>query len=175
MKKIRYILVFIALCAILSLPLFIKVKVECRSQYGGCPSEIESLVGKNSGKNIYAAENSIKIALKQNLLVSDFSIQFKLPDILSVNIILIKPSFAVVDRASGRAGLVDISGKILSIVDGSSLPKIITDANLQMGERVDSKTLFALNLIGGVYEMYQIGQGEIHDDSLVVELPPGSM
>lgn len=170
-KKIPFFIALTAIVIFLATPFFIKVRVECKSQYGACPSDIVSALDRFSGLSVYSAESKIKKALKGNLLVSGFSIQFKLPNNLSVNIILIKPSFAAVDRSSGKIGLVDTSGRILSVSDSTTLPKVTTDINLKTGTFVDEKTLFALKIIGGVYEMYQIDNGEIQNNSLLVELP----
>lgn len=170
-KKIPFVIALVAIVVFLAAPLFIKVRIECKSQYGVCPSEIVSVLDRFNGLSVYSAEGNIKKVLGQDLLVANFSVQFKLPNNLSVNIILVKPSFAAVDRSSGKIGLVDASGKILSVSDSTTLPKVTTDIDLKAGTFVDEKTLFALKIIGGVYEMYQVDSGEIQNNSLLVELP----
>ena len=43
--------------------------------------------------------------------------------------------------------------------------------DLQVGSSVSAQELFALELIQGIWQMYQVGLGELKDDGLVVELP----
>jgi hypothetical protein len=53
------------------------------------------------------------------------------------------------------------------------LPYAITPEPLKkVGESISTRDLFALNLILGVNEMYQVLYGTITNDALVVDIPP---
>ncbi|MFI5241204.1 MAG: hypothetical protein ACHQUA_02090, partial [Microgenomates group bacterium] len=68
--------------------------------------------------------------------------------------------------------LVDKEGNILMEAATSSLPILVVNHDLEKtGYKISSEDLFSLNLIGGVFEMYQKNSGEIREGSLVVELP----
>jgi hypothetical protein len=173
-KKIPYFLIVIFVVALFLLPLFIKVKLECRSQFGECPSEVNSKLQSLNSESLFGARNKAGIILKKDFLVSDFSTQFKLPDILLIDIIAKKPYFAIKNSASGKYELIDQKGMVIAISDSSGLPTVITSDQLnQVGQEVSSEDLFALNLISGVDEMYQVGYGTITNDALVVDMPVG--
>ncbi len=175
MFKIKNILIFVSVVTFIGLflflPFIIKVKAECLTQYGACPEEIVKLVAQNNGKSLVAAKNGVKKNLKNNLLVSDFSTQFKLPNVLLVNILLKKPAF-VLKNDTNQSISVDEDGRVLGSVTNTSLPTVLFSGNLKkIGEKIDADQLFALKLMRGVNDMYQINSGVITDNSLVVELP----
>ena len=151
----KFIVIFVVLVLFFLSPFFIKVKTECRTQYGECPFELES-------GNLYQTKRKITKNLKNNYLVTDFSMQFKLPNILLVNVLVKKPIFAIQD-VSNKIFLIDKDGKILSTVDSTSLPMVVQESSIP--------NLFTLNLMQGISQMYQINIGRIENDSLVVELP----
>jgi len=162
----KYIVLIVVLVVFFLSPLVINVKTECRTQYGSCPFELES------GK-LYQTKQKIAKSLKNNFLVIDYSTQFKFPNILLVNVLIKKPFFVLKNDAN-QSVAVGADGIVLSTVNNSILPTVIVLGNLKkVGEIVDTNHLFALKLIQGVYEMYQINTGKIIDNSLVVELPEG--
>lgn len=171
-KTIPFILFLATILTFFLVPYFIKVNIECKTQYGSCPEEIIKSISIYQSKNLVSAQRGIEKTLKSNALVSNFSMHFKLPGLLEVNVLIKKPLFAVSDRGSGKIGVVGENGKILSIVDDSPLPQIVNDESLEVGSNVSAQDLFALKLIRGVYDMFQVGRGEIRDNSLLVVLPP---
>jgi len=164
-RKLQYFLIISFIASLLLTPFFIRVNIECRSQFGECPQELEDGIGKLEGGSLYQTRRKIASYLKNNFLVSDFSTQYQLPNSLIVNTIIKKPLFAIQDRTSGKVFLLDKEGKVLSTVESSSLPTIIQDG--------ETPNLFALTLISGVHEMYQVGYGTITNDALVVDMPTG--
>ncbi|HKC04839.1 MAG TPA: hypothetical protein VKC54_03130 [Patescibacteria group bacterium] len=125
-----------------------------------------------NGKNLVSAKAGVSKALKKNYIVSDFSLQFKLPNILSVQVLAKKPVFALYNTATNQSALIGPEGETLSISSGTSLPRLFINQNLpKPGERVSANYLFALKLIGGVFEMYQVGEGDLQSGSLTVDLP----
>jgi len=173
-KKICYFLIVVFVLVIFLLPLIIKIQIECKSQFGECPDEVNAKLQTLNSSNLFSATNKASNYLKKDFLVSDFSTQFKLPNIMVVNIITKKPYFAIKDVSTGKFELVDQKGVILALTDSSTLPIVVSSESLKkVGENVSSDDLFALNLIAGVNEMYQVGYGTITNDALVVDMPVG--
>ncbi len=165
------IIIFIGI--ILLFPFFAKVKSECKSQYGACPQELETGIKSQEAGNLYQTKKKITKYLKNNFKILDFSTQFKLPNILIVNVLIKKPSFLITNDANQKIAT-DQSGRVLGVTDNTTLPTVIVTGNLEkVGDVIDQKHLFALNLIEGVNQMYQTNVGKIIDNSLVVELPAG--
>lgn len=153
-------------------PALIKVSIECKSQYGDCPPEILSEVSAFELKSLGTARKGIKESLKRNFLVLDYSTHFKLPNILEVNILVKKPAFVLKNSINGEMVTVDSHGSVISKVSSSSLPTVLISGELnQIGEDVSEEDLSALKLMSGVFQMYQVSQGRIENESLVVELP----
>jgi len=173
-KKLSYLLVVIFIILLFLIPLFIKVRIECKSQFGDCPAEVNSKLQTLNSKSLFSADRAIRKDLKESFLVSDFSIQFKLPNIMLVNVIAKKPYFALKDPSSGKFQLIDQKGIVLALADSSNLPTVVsTESVKKAGELIGTRDLFALNLISGVYEMYQVGYGVITNDALTVDIPHG--
>jgi hypothetical protein len=173
-KKLFYLLVVIFIVLLFLIPLFIKVRIECKSQFGECPTEVNSKLQTLNSKSLFSANRNVQKDLKEDFLVSDFSIQFKLPNLMLINIIAKKPYFALKDSSTGKIGLIDQKGVILALADSSNLPTVVSAEPIKnIGESVNNRDLFALNLILGVNEMYQVLYGTITNDTLVVDIPPG--
>lgn len=156
----------------LAWPFFLKVDIKCQSQYGECSQEIIKGINNYRWHSLYSAKAGVSKSLKTNFLVSDYSMQFKLPNIIAVNVLVKKPAFALFDKNANQAVLVDLDGEVLSVEPNTALPVVYVSQNLpKPGENVGEKNLFALKLIRGVFDMYQITSGEVQNGSLVVDLP----
>lgn len=171
MKKIPYVLAGIILLVLILSPLFIKVEVTCKSQYGECPSDITSRLTPLNSKSLFQVRRESSAILKKEFTVYAFSSQFKLPNRLEIDLLIKKPSFAIKDLTSGKYGMIDDRGVVLSVGDSTLLPTIFANQEIKVGEKVPDNILFALQLIQGINEMYQIKTGQIEDASLHVELP----
>jgi cell division septal protein FtsQ len=170
MKKIFYLVGVIAVLILILSPFFItqfliNVKIECQSQFGECPPELNSKLKNQNSKNLWQSKSEVTKIVKTDSLVSDFSMQYKLPNILLVNLIVKKPLYAIKDSSTGKIFSVDKDGKILSEISSTSLPLVVQDGQ--------TPNIFALKLILGVYQMYQVGYGTITNDALVVDIPHG--
>jgi hypothetical protein len=164
-KKIQYILIAIIVISVFLFPFVVKVKIDCKSQFGVCPNEINSKLQILNSKSLFQAKNDVSQILKKESLVSNFSTQFKLPNILLVNLLLKKPTFAIKDNQSGKMYSVDREGKVLSEITSTTLPLVVQDGQ--------TSNLFALNIVSGIAQMYGIGYGTISNDTLVVDMPTG--
>lgn len=175
MKKIILSIILVLVILIFVLPGFlIPIKIECQSQYGKCTSEVVKGMVPLEGKKMHYAKRHLKKELESNFLISEYTIQFKLPNILSVNLTVKKSVFALKNQNSGRFALVDNEGTVLAISDNTELPVVLLAEDLpDVGSKVNNKNLLALNLINGVNKMYQISTGTIETDTLLVDLPGG--
>jgi hypothetical protein len=173
-RKLSYLLIALFVVALFASPFFINVIAECESQFGDCPSDVNSGLKSLNSKNLFDARRKANSYLKNSYLVSDYSIQYKLPNIMLINIIAKKPYFAIKDSSSGKIILIDRRGIVLAESEDSGLPMIeVADSLKKIGEEVDKNYLFALNLISGVNEMYQVRYGMIANDALTVDIPHG--
>jgi hypothetical protein len=172
-KKILILLcIGISVLAVILSQFVITTHVDCKSQYGDCPIEVANKISPLNGKKIFVVRKDLKKILASDLLVSNYSIRFKLPNILHVELLVKKPLFALKNTTSNSFALIDKDGQVLADSESSDLPTVSTDEELpKVGQTVNDETLFALKLIGGVYQMYQIGGGEIQGDTLLVDLP----
>lgn len=175
MKKIIYIILgALVVIGFLVSPLLIKVNIVCKSQFGECPPEITSKFKDLNGKSIFSAKNNISKVLKGNYLISDFSTQFKLPNVLIANILIKKPEFALSNPDSSKILLIDSDGTVLAETNSTTLPRVTTASDLpRPGDRVGGDTLTVLKIIQGVWNMYQVGTAQVAGDSLVVDLKGG--
>lgn len=173
MKKILIIIgVILFFFFLIILPFLIKVKIDCKSQYGDCPQQILDQLSTFEGKNLFYAKRGITKILKAEFLVSDYSLQFKIPNILHAELLVKKPVIAFKDVKSGSLVLVDAEGKVLSNGVDSALPVISVDEGLaKVGQNIGNVNLFALKLASGIYQMYQVRDFSIQEGNLLVELP----
>lgn len=172
-RRLPYFLILIIIVLAFLSPFFIKLKVDCKSQFGSCPEGVLTKINLFNGKNLYTAKRNIGKTLLSDFAISNYSFQYKLPNILEIYLVVKKPFATLVDRNSNKIALVDADGKILSFGLDSSLPTVATDqVGQKEGEKVTDKEFFALRIIAGVFQMYQIRTGEMNADRLVVELPP---
>lgn len=174
MKKIIIPVVFLfTIVIVIFFGFFIKVKIDCRSLSGECSPEIYQNLESMNGKPIFVAKREISKKLKSNFLISNFTIQFKLPDILRVYVLVKKPSYAILN-SNNVFDLVESGGTVVSQASESSLPHIKISGDLPaIGQKVNDEYLLALKLIDGVNKMYQTSLGMIETDTLLVDLPQG--
>lgn len=173
MKKIILPAAAVILIALIFAPGFlIKVQVACKSQYGDCPPQVVEKIRPVNSKRMYWARKDLKKTLGSDFLVSAFTIQFKLPNILKVDMVIKKAIFALKDKGSGNIALVDKEGTVLAVASSTDLPMVVVTESLPpVGDRVSTGNLTALVLMQGVFKMYQTTTGYIEGDTLVVDLP----
>lgn len=175
MKKIILPAILSLLVLIIILPGYlIPAKITCKNQYNECPYEVVSKIAYLNNKKIGYAKRHLEKELSSNFLVSAYTIQFKLPNILEIDLVVKKSIFALKDRISGYYALVDSEGTVLAISESTQLPVVMVNGNLpDVGSKVCDSYFLALNLLNGVNKMYQINTGTIEADTLLVDLPGG--
>ncbi len=173
MKKIIYlsILVVLGLSLILS-QFLIRVRISCSTQFGECPREITDSLVKTNGKSVFQAKREIKKTLNSNFLTTKYTVQFKLPNTLKIDLSIRRPNFALKGTAPDTFALVDREGVVLAVNNGTSLPTVTIQSEIpKVGEQVSPISLTALTLIEGLNKMYQITTGVVQNDTLLVDLP----
>ncbi len=154
---------------------FIKINsINCTNQFGPCSPYLTDRISSFKGRSLGNFKKEVTRLLKKEIVVSDFSIQYKVPDKAYIYLIEKKPKFALKDTGHGVFALISKDGTILRIQDSTNLPYIETGyKNPNVGEKVSGEEFFALNLIYYLYSLYQVDKGRISDDSMVIELPEG--
>ena len=171
-KLIIFAITAVTVLVFVSFPFFAKVQIKCQSQYGTCPEEISSKLNSLNGKSLFSAKKGSSNILKSAFIVSEYSMQYKIPNTLQMDVLIKKPIFAIKSSVSNTFGLIDQYGTVLALSENSTLPNIVATSDLpKVGTRVDDKILFALNLAGGVFQMYQVKDGIMSENTLLVELP----
>lgn len=162
---------------LLFLPRLISIKkINCSSQYGPCNAQVLSELNKYQNTNYYKAKNEITKILKSSEYVSQFSVKYVLPDILTINLIEKKPSVALfVDNQ--KYFLINQSGQVVDEVSETLLPKILPEAeinlDLTVGQEVGSELKFAVLLMQKAYFIYNVSQSQMGNDSLSFVLSDG--
>ena len=141
-------------------------KVTCTSQYGDCP---EGLGLPNLRLNDYrTTKKTAEELLKNNILVNNFIIQYKIPSTIQIEVNLKKPKFAI-KGGNGVFNLVSKEGLVVGQAKESSLPTIIVPGgDYTVGGLIPEKEKFALSLIEGVSYLYSINIGTIEKEELKV-------
>lgn len=164
--------VFALLTPILIVPALLKVRINCRSQFGDCPLEIISKISQLNQKSLRVARSGIRALLNNDYLISDLSMQYKLPNILLVNIVLKKPAFSLKDEQTNRYFNIEKDGKVISEASSSILPTVtFKSIEVKKGDDISSSHLFALKLVEGLNVIYGVNTGMVEDSSLIVVLP----
>lgn len=172
MKKILTLILGLIILLLILLPQFvIGVNIDCESQYGECPQSVLDKISALNGKKLVSAKKKLNEILKSDFSISTYSYRFKLPNIIHIELLVKKPLFAIKNLSSDVNALVDKDGQVLENVLSSALPTVTTDEALPaIGQKVSDKNLFALNLMSGVYQMYQVGNGKVDGETLLVDL-----
>ena len=125
------------------------------------------------GKNLVEVKKSTVALLKSKDYVEKYSIRLVLPNSLRVDLLERKASFAIGSHTLGFL-LVDKSGRILQKVDTTSLPYLnLNTSILNSNGKVEESTLFALELLSYVYNLYNLDTGNLFEDRVEFKLPLG--
>ncbi len=173
-KRLIYLLFFLLLTfLVIFLPgKLIKIKtIDCASQYGPCDAELSNGLNQLMGKDLGSALKGTRKMLSSTLTVHSYSLQFKLPSKLRIDIVLRKPKFALNKVGSNDYVLIDKDGMVLETQNLTNLPTLkISDELPGVGQAANERLLFALNITYDMYAFYQVKSAKIDNDSLVVEL-----
>jgi cell division septal protein FtsQ len=178
-NKVKYFiyllfLLLIAVGFILVLPQKIKItEINCRSQFGQCPNQINDTLNSVLGKDLKSSKREIKTLLTENLYVEKYTIYFRIPNKIEVNIIIRKPYFGVKTEDDDYY-LISKDGLVISKSEFSNLPFIEIGENLKVGDKLKESQIFSLKLVSDIFSLYKIDFASIEKDSLVVMLSSGT-
>lgn len=170
-------LIAIPIALIIVLPQKIKIKeIDCKSQFGPCNSSILASIStiSNEPRTLKESKDELKNIFSDNILVRDYSLHYQFPDIIEVNILERKPKYAIKVQGLDSYALIDEEGYVLYFLGSTGLPFLImNEAPPNAGEQVPKNTSFALELLYGAFSAYQIREGKIENNGLVIELSQG--
>lgn len=172
---VAFVLSVLVFLSFFFLPKKIVVKnIDCQSQYGPCSDFLLSEVKKAEGKNLTEAKSYLGTLLKGESSVKDYSVRYRLPDSLTVHIIQREAEFGISFRGNSGVALVGQDGYVLAFQENPAVPVLTVDEPPpNVGEKVKDSTLFALQLMKDMSELYQAKNAAIKDNSLVVEIKTG--
>jgi len=158
-------------------PKKIKIKnIVCQSQFGPCNASILGSINKigNGEKSYYDVKRELQGTLASNILVSDYSFHFRFPNIVEVNLLERKAKYAIKAEGTDSYALVDEEGYVIYFQDLTGLPFLTTiEPPPNVGKKVSDKVAFALEILYGTFSSYQVREGIIENESLVIELSQG--
>lgn len=167
--------IVLVILLIVFLPNLIKIKkLVCVNQYGECDSKTyDKLAGVNE-LGMKAARKEIDKIFANDYLVKDYSVVFKLPSALSVNILLRKPKYALESVSDQKIVLVDSEGRVLGEADSGGLPKVKVEGNLPpAGQKIKDEYLFSLEIISSIYSLFDIKETTVDGNGLWVSMKDG--
>lgn len=179
MKIVKTLLIFLTLvtivASILLVPKQIKVdSITCNSQYGPCSEEIVNDLSGFIGLSLHEAKRKLDDVLQKQTLINDYSVQFKLPSVLHINVVEKKPQFSIYSFESGEYYLTDKDGYIIKIEKQNNLPFIKIQSFFgKPGEKIQDKYLFSLDITYRLFSSYQIKETEFSNDTLIAMMPEG--
>lgn len=181
MKYVKAFFGFILIAFFISLffviPKKLKIKrIVCQSQFGPCNVNVLGLINnvENGEKSLNDVKKELQEILANSALVSDYSLHFQFPNIVEVNLLERKPEYAIKAKGTDSYALIDKEGYVIYFQDLTGLPVLITiEPPPNVGKTVSDETFFALEILYGMFSSYQVREGKIEDESLVIELNQG--
>lgn len=143
-------------------------KIECVTQHGECPKEIIDGLKYYENYDYKTTKKYVSEYLKTNLLVSDFLLQYRIPNTLKVDLNLKKPKSSIFNLNDNLYYLIDSDGVVVGVNPESSLPRIETNTQLKIGEKVSEKEKFALDIVHSLAYLYAIDKGVFDGNQLKV-------
>jgi hypothetical protein len=176
----RNSLIFLIICFILMLLLIIayqllKIKyVDCYSQFGPCPEEINREFNHFIGTPLLKPlpKNQVKKDLANFPQIKSISLYRRLPSSLIVAISLRRPIGALGPNVLGAQVIADEEGIVFQKISQSELPTLITQVLPPISSRLSNlqrQSLLCLGLMGEIFDT-QIS-GELDNDILTISAP----
>lgn len=166
----KYLSVFLIIIFILSIPSVVKRliqinKIECNSQFGSCTKNYQL------GDYNYV-KKQIENDLNNDIKVSSYLIQYKIPSTIKIDLSLKKTKHAIKNLANIYY-LIDKDGVVLEISDKSDLPILINNVNYNAGQTISDKDKFAIKLLEKTRIINTVSSAEIKNNILEVIIENG--
>jgi hypothetical protein len=175
-KKILFIVIFFLVIAfIFYIPRLITIKrIVCKTQFGECDQLIIDETNKLINNKMYFAKKNIHLYLKNNYLVKDFSIQYKIPDTLEIDLIIAKSKYCIKSENYDVFSYVSKEGRVLELRKTCNLPVVyIKDTAYNVGDVIKNEYLSALDLLNNIFISYNVKEGYIVENNLEITLLQG--
>ena len=176
MRRLKYIFilvpVFLVFAVIYLTPRLIKVKkIDCKSQFGPCSQTFLEKSLEYEGKALKEAKAGLSGYFKSSPFIKEYSFTYKLPDRLVVNIIEAKARYTLGNKTSSVYCPIDKDGVCLRIEATTNLPLVEIEGNPpNVGDKIDSGQLFALELIYSLSSNHGIREGKIVEGRFEAEV-----
>lgn len=150
-------------------------KVTCESQNGSCSPRVLEEASKVRGEKLILARGLISKTFKNHPFVENFFMTFKFPNRLDLFVVERKGKFALASAKGNAIFLVSEDGLILSDdKNDTKYPLLISNDPLPLlGEKVDYKTLFALDISLKISEILGVERSVKEGNVLIIELKNG--
>lgn len=181
-KNLRYILIFFLIVLVIIGIYFglkeIKTKsINCESQYGPCSDSVNRDLEKYRGISISKSLSDIKKVLSKNNKVSEFSVRYIFPNMLSVYVVEKKGEVALGKQGVDEFIILDKTGQVIEKTKNTSLPiiNITTSENTdyKLGSKVSENLIFALQLERLIFSSYGVKLISLYNDRIETKLNNG--
>ena len=179
MRLIKYISYLILICVffyfsyILLIDKLLIKEITCSSQYGLCRDDINQALSNFRGRNYKRVKKDISDYFQNNILITNYRTQYKIPSKIIVYVIERKPIYSIKD-SNNKLAIIDKDGYIIFFADNSMLPLLIIDSQLpEVGQKVNDDLNFPLDILYYMNVDFQIRNGKIGNNSLVFEYSNG--
>ena len=176
MRRVKYIFilvpVFLVFAVVYLTPRLIKVKkIDCKSQFGPCSQTFLEKALSYEGKALKETKDALADYFKSSPFIKEYSFTYKLPDRLVVNIIEAKARYALGNKTASVYCPIDKDGVCLRIETTTNLPLVEIEGNPpNVGDKIDSGQLFALELIYSLFSNHGVKEGKIVEGRFEVEV-----
>lgn len=158
MKKKLYVLVvsisFIGLFLFLSQKIVVKA-VECSNQFGPCSQEVQDMANAKINESYFSSKKSLGKALSESTRIDNYSIRFRLPSTLIVDIVEKKAEVAL-KFSEEQFLLFDRKGNLVGKTTNTELPKIeVFEVPSEDGLK------FSVELFLSLFKYYDVSSAEL--------------
>ncbi len=168
MKKIIIFLLSLILPSFLITRISI-VKIDCSSQYGRCSSLVAGYLKEAENLPLFVSISKVKSVLKNQIVIDDFSVQYKIPNKLKVDILEKKAVIAFTNSSLSEFVLNDKNGLILGKEKQTNLPVIIFDGELDRSQKVE-----AIQIAMRAFILHSVKVSHLFSDRLEINLQNGA-
>lgn len=175
----KYLSILIIFTFILFSPIFVQkfipiYKINCTTSRSSCPPEHISDLNTLLPGNLHDTKIKIQKKLESDLTVSDYLIQYQVPDSIKVDVVFKTPKYAIKTN-DGSYYLVDKNGSVVKKSSETGLPFLSADekTNFEIGNGVSKNYYTALQIIQKVAWLYSIDKTLINENELDVYLKDG--
>lgn len=179
----KYLSILLIIIFILLIPAVIKRlikidKIECNTQFGRCSDQIISNFQLSipnqltQPASLSISKYQIQKKLQEDLQVSSYLIQYKIPSTIKIDLVLKKPRYTIKNLANVYY-LIDKEGIVLKISDKSDLPNLVNNVDYTVGQKISDKDEFTLKLLEKIRIINNVSIAEIKNGVLEILIENG--